>query len=87
MKPAAQCAPCTLEWTFGRTASGLSDNEKVELMRTLLGVLYDEFRADQNVGLIARKTLDAVDSRVLASQAVYDALKKNTNKAAKALLP
>lgn len=87
MKPSAQCAPCMLEWTFGRTQSGLNENEKVALMHTLLGVLYDEFRVNQNAGLIARKTLDAVDSSVLASKAVYDELKNNTNKAVKALLP
>ncbi|MCG6881825.1 MAG: ARMT1-like domain-containing protein [Deltaproteobacteria bacterium] len=87
MKPLAECAPCILEWTFGRTASFLGENQKVELMNTLLGVLYDEFRVDRNVALIAKHTLDAVHSRVLAAGAVYDAIKKASNDAAKALLP
>ena len=43
MKPFAECAPCILEWTFGRTASSLDENQRIELMRTLLGVLHDEF--------------------------------------------
>jgi uncharacterized protein with ATP-grasp and redox domains len=87
MKPLAECAPCILEWTFGRTASFLDENQKVELMNTLLGVLYAEFRADRNVALVAKKTLEAVQSRVLAARAVYDSIKKASNDAAKALLP
>ena len=87
MKPLAECALCILEWTFGRTAPLLGESQRVELMNTLLGVLYDEFRVDRNVALIAKKTLDAVHSRVLAVGTVYDAIKKASNDAAKALLP
>jgi len=87
MKPLAECAPCILEWTFGRTASFLGEKQKIELMNTLLGVLYDEFRVDRNVALIAKKTLDAVHPRVLAAGTVYDAIKNASNDAAKALLP
>ena len=87
MKPFAECAPCILEWTFGRTASSLDENQRIELMRTLLGVLHDEFRVDQNVALIARKILDSVHSRVLAAATIYDEIKITSNDAAKALLP
>jgi damage-control phosphatase, subfamily I len=87
MKPLAECVPCILEWTFGRTASFLGEDQKVELMNTLLGVLHDEFRVDRNVALIAKHTLDAVHSKVLAAGAVYDAIKKASNDAAEALLP
>ncbi len=87
MKPLAECALCILEWTFGRTVSSLGENQKVELMNALLGVLHDEFRVDRNVALIARKTLEAVHPRVLAAATVYDAIKKASNDAAKALLP
>jgi len=38
MKPLAECAPCILEWTFERTAPLLDENQRVELMRTLLHV-------------------------------------------------
>lgn len=87
MKPYAECAPCILEWTFGRTATLLDENQRVELMRTLLGVLHDEFRVDQNLALIARKTLDAVHSRVLIAATMYDEIKKASNGSAEALLP
>ncbi len=56
-------------------------------MRTLLGVLHDTFKVDQNLALIARKTLDAVHSRVLIAATTYDEIKKASNSAAEALLP
>ena len=87
MKPLAECAPCILEWTFGRTAPFLGESQRVQLMNALLGVLYDEFRADRNVAVIAKKTLEAVYPRVLAAAAVYDPIKKTSNDAVKALLP
>ena len=87
MKPLAECAPCILEWTFGRTAHHLSETQRIQLMNTLLGVLHDEFRVDRNVALIAKQTLDAVQPGVLAARAVYDPIKKASNDAAKILLP
>ena len=87
MKPLAECAPCILEWTFGRTASSLGENESAELMRTLLGVLYQEFKVNQNLGLIAKRTLDAVNPQILDAAAFYDEIKKNSNHVVKALLP
>ncbi len=87
MKPFAQCAPCILKWTFQRTANFLDESQKVKLMNTLMGVLHNEFSENQNVGLIAKRTLDAVHSRVLAAKAVYDPIKKASNDAASALLP
>lgn len=87
MKPLAECAPCILEWTFGRTAPLLDESQRVELMRALLGVLHDEFRLDQNLALIAKRTLDAVQSRVMMAATVYDEIKKMSNDAARTLLP
>ena len=87
MKPLAECAPCLLEWTFGRTASSLDGNKSVALMRTLLGELHNEFRVDQNLGLIAKRILDAVNPQILVAAAFYDEIKKNTNRAVKTLLP
>ncbi len=87
MKPLAACAPCILEWTFGRTASSLDENKSVELMRTLLGVLHDEFKVNQNLGLIAKRLLDAVNPQILDAAVLYDEIKKNTNLVVKALLP
>lgn len=87
MKPLAECAPCILEWTFGRTAPSLDENQRIRLMRTLLGVLHDEFTLDQNVALIAKRTLDAVHSRVMIAATVYDEIKKMSNAAARTLLP
>ena len=87
MKPLAECATCILEWTFGRTASSLGKNESAELMRTLLSVLYNEFKVNQNLGLIAKRTLNAVNPQILAAAVFYDEIKKNSNQAVKALLP
>ena len=86
MKPFAECAPCILEWTFGRTASSLPENQRAELMKTLLGVLYDEFKPDRNVALIARMTLDAVSDRVSAAATVYNEIKKKSNDAVRTML-
>jgi uncharacterized protein with ATP-grasp and redox domains len=87
MKPFAECALCILEWTFGRTAPHLGESQRVELMNTLLGVLYDEFSVDRNLALIAKRTLDSVHSRVLAAASNCDAIKKASNDVVKALLP
>jgi damage-control phosphatase, subfamily I len=87
MKPFAECALCILEWTFGRTATHLDESQRVELMNTLLGVLHDEFTVDRNLALIAKRTLEAVHSRVLAAASIYDEIKKASNDAVKALLP
>ena len=87
MKPLAECAQCILEWTFGRTAPLLGESQKGELMNTLLGVLHAEFKLDRNLALIAKTTLDAVYSRVLAVATIYDPVKKASNDAVKALLP
>ncbi len=87
MKPLAECAPCILEWTFGRTASSLEESERIESMRTLLGALYDEFKVNQNLGLTAKRLLDAVHPQILTAAVLYDEIKKNTNLAVKRLLP
>jgi len=87
MKPLAECAPCLLEWIFGRVVSSLGENESAELMSTLLGVLHHEFKVNQNLGLIAKRTLDAVNPQILAAAVFYNEIKKNSNHAVKALLP
>ena len=76
MKPLAECAPCFLEWIFGRVVSSLGENESAELMSTLLGVLHHEFKVNQNLGLIAKRTLDAVNPQILAAAVFYNEIKK-----------
>ncbi|WP_051184629.1 ARMT1-like domain-containing protein [Desulfatiglans anilini] len=87
MKPLADCALCTLEWIFGRTASSLDEPGRLELIQTLLGVFHQTFDARENLGFAARETLDAVTPQVVAAAGIYDKIKKESNEAVKALLP
>ena len=87
MKPLAECAQCILKWTYERTAPSASEQQRYELMRTLLGVLHREFMPEWNLGLIANRALEAVSEYIWASAAFYDGIKKKNNQAAEALLP
>jgi damage-control phosphatase, subfamily I len=87
MKPLAECAQCILKWTYERTAPAASEQQRHELMRTLLDVLYREFMPEWNLGQIANRTLEAVNKYIWASAAFYDGIKKKNNQAAEALLP
>lgn len=87
MKPLTECAQCILKWTYERTASSASEDQRYTLMRTVLGVLYEEFIPSGNVGLICKRTVDAVHESVLSSATVYDGIKVETNRTAEKLLP
>ncbi len=87
MKPLPDCAPCILKWIYERTASSASEGQRYELMRTLLGKLSCEFTPSGNLGLICKRTLDAVNEFILASSAHYNELKVKTNQAVDGLLP
>ncbi len=56
-------------------------------MRTILGVLSHEFLPSGNLGLICKRTLDAVNEFVLAAEAHYNGIKTKTNHVVKNLLP
>ena len=81
MKPRVDCAPCMLRWIYERTASSVGEDQRYELMRTILGVLSREFIPSENLGLISDKTIDAVSEFVLASAAYYNEIKVKTNRA------
>lgn len=87
MKPFADCALCTLEWIYGRTASSVDEPEKLTLIQTLLDAFHQTFDAGENLGFTARETLDALTPQVVAAARIYDAVKKESNEAVKALLP
>ncbi|UCH00466.1 MAG: DUF89 family protein [Deltaproteobacteria bacterium] len=87
MKPLVECAPCIVKWIYERTAPSASEEQRYLLMRTILGVLSHEFNASGNVGLICKRTLDAVSEFVFASKAHYNGIKAKTNKAVEELLP
>jgi damage-control phosphatase, subfamily I len=87
MKPLAECAQCILKWTYERTAPAASEQQRFELIRTLLGVLSREFMPEGNLGQIANRTLEAVNEYIWDSAAFYDGIKKKNNQAAAALLP
>jgi uncharacterized protein with ATP-grasp and redox domains len=87
MKPLVECAPCILKWTYERTASSASDEQRYSLMRTILGVLSREFTPSGNLGLICNRSLDAVSEFIVASTALYNEIKAKTNQAVEELLP
>jgi len=87
MKPLVECAPCILKWTYERTSSLASEEQRYELMRTIMGVLSHEFIPSGNLGLICIRTLDAVSEFVLAAEAYYNGIKAKTNHVVKELLP
>ena len=87
MKPLGECAQCILKWTYERTASSATEEQRFTLMRTILSVLSQEFIQSGNLGLICKKALDAVGDSILASADDYNAIKVESNQAAEALLP
>jgi uncharacterized protein with ATP-grasp and redox domains len=87
MKPLIECAQCTLKWVYERTAYSASEEQRYALMRTILGVLSQEFLASRNLGLICNRTLDAVSEFILSSAAYYNGIKLKSNQAAEELLP
>ena len=82
-----ECAPCILKWACERTATSANEEQRYELMRTILGVLSREHTASGNIGLIAIRVLDAVREFVMASSAYFNEIKVKANKAVEALLP
>ena len=87
MKPLGECAQCILKWTYERTASSATEEQRFTLMRTILSVLSQEFIQSGNVGLICKRALDAVSDSILASAVDYNGIKVESNQAAEALLP
>ena len=87
MKPFIECAPCILKWTYERSSSSASEEQRHALMRTIMGVVSHEFLPSRNLGLICKRALDAVNEFVLAAEAHYNEIKMRTNHVAERLLP
>lgn len=87
MKPAIECAPCIVKWTYERAAYSANEMERYELMRTILGVLSREFTRSGNIGFICNRCLDAVGRFIVDAASHYAEIKVKTNQAVERLLP
>lgn len=86
MKPYVECGPCILKWTYERTSSSASEEERFLLMRAIMGVLSHELISYGNLGLICKRALEAVSGSVLAAEVHYNRIKEKTNDVVKELL-
>ena len=87
MKPFEECALCIVKWVYERVSFSADEEQRYELMRTIMEVLSREFTSSGNVALISKRILDTVNEFVLAAETHYNEIKTKTNKAARGLLP
>lgn len=87
MKPEAGCAQCILKWVYERAAASASEEERFQLVRSILTVLSTEFCSAANVGSLCNKVTDSVHQFMFDSAKYYEGLKLKSNKLVDGLLP
>ena len=87
MKPFEECALCIVKWIYERLSVSADEEQKYEIMRTIMDVLSHEFMPSANVALISKKILGTLNEFVPATETHYSGIKTSTNHIAKGLLP
>ena len=87
MKPEAGCAQCILKWVYERAAASASEEERFQLVRSILTVLSTEFYSAANVGSLCNKVTDSVHQFMFDSAKYYEGLKLKSNRLVDGLLP
>ena len=87
MKPFEKCALCIEKWIYERLSVSADEEQKYEIMRTIMDVLSHEFMPSANVALISKKILGSLNEFAPATETHYSGIKTSTNHIAKGLLP
>jgi damage-control phosphatase, subfamily I len=86
VKPEPECGICLMHWVYGRVLPHADEKDGVGIAKTLLAVLMKEVNPEANVGTLCNATVTSVFHTPSRAADHFEALKRESNENAKALL-